>query len=92
MGVLKDDSFEKSLKCDFPARETFSEALLEDLLAMNEQELQVASADHVEKPQRAAKVVKLGEAELQMLAAAEGETPVHGDAPDWGIKAEWEGQ
>jgi len=76
MGVLKDDSFEKSLKCDFPARETFSEALLEDLLAMNEQELQVASADHVEKPQRAAKVVKLGEAELQMLAAAEGETRI----------------
>lgn len=76
MGVLKDDSFEKSLKCDFPARETFGEALLEDLLAMNEQELQVASADHVVKPQRAAKVVKLGEAELQMLAAAEGETRI----------------
>ena len=74
--MLKDDSFEKSLKCDFPARETFSEALLEDLLAMNEQELQVTSADHVEKPQRAAKVVKLGEAELQMLAAAEGETRI----------------
>ncbi len=76
MGVLNNDSFEKSLKCDFPARKTFSEALLEDLLAMNEQELQVASADHVEKPQRAAKVVKLGEAELQMLAAAEGETRI----------------
>ena len=76
MDVLNNDSFEKSLKCDFPARETFGEALLEDLLAMNEQELQVASADHVEKPQRAAKVVKLGEAELQMLAAAEGETRI----------------
>lgn len=73
MSAFNDKSFERSLKCDFPARESFREALLADLLAMNGQEQQASSANRVEKPQRAVKVVKLGEAELQMLAAAEGE-------------------
>ncbi|MDO4851105.1 MAG: hypothetical protein Q4A93_04520 [Actinomycetota bacterium] len=73
MSAFNDNSFERSLKCDFPARESFREALLADLLAMNGQEQQASSADHAGKPRREAKVVKLGEAELEMLAAAEGE-------------------
>ena len=73
MSAFDDNSFERSLKCDFPARESFREALLADLLAMNGQEQQASSADHAGKPRREAKVVKLGEAELEMLAAAEGE-------------------
>jgi len=76
MRAFSDNSFEKSLKCDFPARESFREALLADLLAMNEQELQVSLADRTEKPHRAAKVIKLEETELQMLAAAEGEARI----------------
>lgn len=73
MDVLNDESFENSLKCDFPARESFREALLADLLVMNGQEQQASTPEHAEKPQRTAKVIKLEEHELEMLAAAEGE-------------------
>lgn len=82
MSAFSDNSFGKSLKCDFPVRESFREALLADLLAMNDQGQRASSADHAEKPQRAAKVVKLGEAELEMLAAAEGEERVIEDPPE----------
>ena len=73
MGVFRDNSFERSLKCDFPARESFREALLENLLAMNGQEQQDSSAEHAEKPKRTARVLKLDDADLETLAAAEGE-------------------
>ena len=73
MGVFRDNSFERSLKCDFPARESFREALLENLLAMNEQEQQASPSEHAEKLKSATRAVKLEDADLEMLAAAEGE-------------------
>ena len=77
MSAFSDNSFEKDFKCDFPARESFREALLSDLLAMNDGELQQASSTKPrEKRENAARVVKLEDADLEMLAAAEGEQRV----------------
>ena len=71
---MSDNSFESGIKCDFPARESFREALLADLLSMDESELASASSDESTKPHKsAARIVKLEDADLEMLAAAEGE-------------------
>ena len=77
MSAFSDNSFEKNLKCDFPARESFREALLSDLLTMNDEGLQQApAAEPCEKRKDAARIVKLEDADLEKLAAAEGEQRV----------------
>ena len=74
MSTFDDNNLESALKCDFPARESFREALLANLLALNEQGLNQASLDeHGEERERTARIVKLEDARLEMLAAAQGE-------------------
>ena len=71
---MSDNSFESSMKCDFPVRESFREALLADLLSMDESKLASASSDESMEPHKSAvRIVKLEDADLEMLAAAEGE-------------------
>ena len=62
MGEFNDNSFERDLKCDFPARESFREALLQTLLS--------AGVNTIAHRRRK---IKLEDADLEMLAAAEGE-------------------
>lgn len=77
MSTFSDNSFENDLKCEFPARESFRKALLSDLLAMNDEELeQTPATEPCEKRKDATRVVKLEDADLEMLAAAEGEQRV----------------
>ena len=74
MGEFNDNSFERDLKCDFPARESFREALLQTLLSMDENELAPASSSESAKSHKGARrKIKLEDADLEMLAAAEGE-------------------
>ena len=74
MGEFNDNSFERDLKCDFPARESFREALLQTLLSMHENELAPASSSESAKSHKGARrKIKLEDADLEMLAAAEGE-------------------
>ncbi|MBQ1450378.1 MAG: hypothetical protein IJF97_07125 [Eggerthellaceae bacterium] len=74
MGEFNDNSFERDLKCDFPARESFREALLQTLLSMDENELTSVSSDKLaESCKGTRRKVKLDDADLEMLAAAEGE-------------------
>ena len=64
-----ESSFEEfDLSCDFPARESFREALLERLLALNEQQASPQAG--------AARIVMLSDSELEMLAAAQGDDAV----------------
>ena len=77
MSTFSDNSFENDLKCDFPARESFREALLADLLSMDEDELKRASSSESDQPRKkAVRKTKLEDADLEMLAAAEGEERV----------------
>lgn len=74
MGEFNDSFFKSSMKCDFPARESFREALLETLLFMDEKELASASSDEsAESRKDMGRKIKLEDADLEMLAAAEGE-------------------
>lgn len=74
METMGDNTFESSIRCDFPARESFREALLADLLSMDESELALASSgESVELRKNTARRIKLEDADLEMLAAAEGE-------------------
>ena len=74
MDAINDNSFERNLKCDFPARESFREALLQTLLSMDENELTSVSSDKLaESCKGTRRKVKLDDADLEMLAAAEGE-------------------
>ena len=74
METMGDNTFESSIRCDFPARESFREALLADLLSMDESELASASSDESMEPHKSvARIVKLEDADSEMLAAAEGE-------------------
>ena len=74
MGASFDNSFENDLKCGFPARESFREALLAGLLSLNEDELKRASSGDSEEPrEEEARKAQLEDADLEMLAAAEGE-------------------
>lgn len=74
MDVMSDKAFESSIKCDFPARESFREALLTDLLSMDEGELASASSSEAAQSRKTeARKIKLEDADLEMLAAAEGE-------------------
>ena len=77
MGEFNDNSFERDLKCDFPARESFREALLQTLLSMDENELAPASSSESAKSRKGAgRKIKLEDADLEMLAAADGEDRV----------------
>ena len=77
MGTINDSSFERDLKCDFPVRESFREALLETLLSIDESELALASSDEsTELRKGAGRKIKLEDADLEMLAAAEGDDRV----------------
>jgi len=77
MGEFNDNSFERDLKCDFPARESFREALLQTLLSMDENELTLALSGESAEPRKGAgRKIKLEDADLEMLAAAEGEDRV----------------
>lgn len=57
------------LKCDFPARESFRESLLECLQAINEQGVQTTAIEEDDFAMR-----ELSDSELDMLAAAQGPT------------------
>ena len=71
---MSDNSFESSMKCDFPVRESFREALLQTLLSMDENELTSVTSDKLaESCKGTRRKVKLEDADLEMLAAAEGE-------------------
>ncbi|MBR3182482.1 MAG: hypothetical protein IKF56_07595 [Eggerthellaceae bacterium] len=75
--MTSDKAFESSIKCDFPARESFREALLTDLLSMDEGELASASSSEAAQSRKTeARKIKLEDADLEMLAAAEGEQRV----------------
>lgn len=77
MGASYDNSFESDLKCGFPARESFREALLAGLLSSDKEELKrAASGEPAESRTSRARKVKLEDADLEMLAAAEGEERV----------------
>ena len=74
MDAINDNSFERNLKCDFPARESFREALLETLLSMDESELALASSGESAGSRKGmGRKIKLEDADLEMLASAEGE-------------------
>ena len=77
MDTTSNNSLESSIRCDFPARESFREALLQTLLSMDEGELTSASSDKsAESRKTAGRKIKLEDADLEMLAAAEGEDRV----------------
>ena len=74
MDTTSNNSLESSIRCDFPARESFREALLQTLLSMDENELTSVSSDKLaESCKGTRRKVKLDDADLEMLAAAEGE-------------------
>lgn len=65
---------ENELKCDFPVRESFREALLSRLLAMDEDGLKrVAEAEEGAGDKKAPRSIKLSESQLDLVAAAQGE-------------------
>ena len=71
---LEDTFPENSLKCDFPARESFRESLISDLLSMDEGELQRASSNRTfDTCKDEDWAFELGDDELEMLAAARGD-------------------
>ena len=67
-----------NLKCDFPAREPFREALLERLLAIKDQ--QAERGNDAQLADDDLEVRALSDDELEMLAAAKGQ-PI--SLPDW---------
>ena len=67
-----------NLKCDFPARESFREALLERLLAIKDQ--QAERGNDAQLADDDLEVRALSDDELEMLAAAKGQ-PI--SLPDW---------
>lgn len=65
---------ERDLKCDFPARESFREALLSRLLVMGEGDVrQTAEDGSGEQGAERPRLVKLSDFELDLVAAAQGE-------------------
>lgn len=67
-----------NLKCDFPAREPFREALLERLLAIKDQ--QAERGNDARLVDDDLEMRTLSDDELEMLAAAKGQ-PI--SLPDW---------
>ena len=67
-----------NLKCDFPARDSFREALLERLLAIKDQ--QAERGNDAQLADDDLEVRALSDDELEMLAAAKGQ-PI--SLPDW---------
>lgn len=56
---------DSDLRCDFPARESYREALLKRLLSMDESELERVREDMYEAP-----VIELSDSDLDLIAAA----------------------
>ena len=67
-----------NLKCDFPARESFREALLERLLAIKDQQAERGNGAQLADDDLEMRT--LSDDELEMLAAAKGQ-PI--SLPDW---------
>lgn len=82
MRKLGDNLSDLDLKCDFPARESFREALLERLIAIDEQgtkgPMSVQGAGSSEDDLEAR---ELSDTELDMLAAAQGDMYAHVNRP-----------
>ncbi len=55
---------ESDLRCDFPARESFRESLLERLLSMDESEL---------AREREPQIIELSDSDLDLVAAAQSD-------------------
>ena len=73
MRKLDNNLSDLDLKCDFPARESFREALLERLLAMDEQGAhEPIPIEGAELPKDDLEARELSDSELDMLAAAQG--------------------
>ena len=64
MSILDDNYSDLDLKCDFPARESFREALLSRLLAVDVQPTPTENDSGLRK---------LDDSELKLLAAARGD-------------------
>lgn len=64
---------EQDLRCDFPARESFREALLSRLQSINELDLQHMSSDtSSEESEDDLWGVELDDSDLELIAAAQG--------------------
>jgi len=74
MKELGKDKSGLDLKCDFPARETYRETLLERLLATESQRAARSASDQLDE--RDLEIRTLSDSELEMLAAAQGHPPV----------------
>ena len=78
MTKLGENKSGLNLKCDFPARDSFREALLERLLAIKDQ--QAERGNDAQLADDDLEVRALSDDELEMLAAAKGQ-PI--SLPDW---------
>lgn len=74
MKELGKDKSGLNLKCDFPARETYRETLLERLLATGSQRATNSTGDQIDELD--SEIRTLSDSELEMLAAAQGHPPV----------------
>ena len=73
MKELGKDKSGLNLKCDFPARETYRETLLERLLATGSQRATNSTGDQIDELD--SEIRTLSDSELEMLAAAQGHPP-----------------
>ena len=78
MTKLGENKSGLNLKCDFPTRESFREALLERLLAIKDQ--QAERENDARLVDDDLEMRTLSDDELEMLAAAKGQ-PI--SLPDW---------
>ena len=77
MRKLGNKPLNLDLKCDFPARESFREELLANLLVMDEREMhQAAPIGSTEHPESDPEIRELSDDELEMLAAAQGQPTI----------------
>ena len=72
MRQFENSSTGIDLRCDFPARESFREALLSRLLDMNESGQKATSEDAADPFDSELDMRELSDTELEMLAAAQG--------------------
>ena len=73
MKLLGNDMADLDLTCDFPARKSFCEALLERLLSVNEQEAQKAMPADSAEVEDGLYARELSDDEVELLAAAQGQ-------------------
>ena len=80
MTELGNSFSELDLKCDFPAREAFRKALFEHLLALNERKERSATPiKSMDFDESDPEIRELADDELEMLAAARGQSFVPQD-------------